>query len=182
MSMNIGELAALTGCQVVTIRYYEKTGLLAAPARSRSGYRLYTDRDVDRLRFIRHCRDHDIALSEIKILLDLQEAPDHDCSVVSELVDRHIRKVEERIESLLLLKEQLVRLRKRCPHGGPVASCGIMRGLTDRELCGCRAAGEGSAAFEAPEGPRAAAASPCTGPDGRDESPIASALHIQEAS
>ena len=137
MSMKIGELAARAKCQAVTVRYYEKEGLLARPVRSRSGYRLYTEADADRLMFIRHCRDHGMALAEIKALLKLREAPDSDCSAAGELVDRHIAEVEAQIRSLKRLKDHLVHLRKKCPHGGAVSACGILKGLTDRRVCGC---------------------------------------------
>ncbi|MDR1394807.1 MAG: MerR family transcriptional regulator, partial [Deltaproteobacteria bacterium] len=56
--IRIGELAALVGVQVVTIRYYEKEGLLEKPKRSPNGYRTYRRSDVERMRFIRHCREH----------------------------------------------------------------------------------------------------------------------------
>ena len=58
MKVKIGELAKMTGCQVVTIRYYEKEGLLKRPERTERNYRLYGDEDIARLRFIRHCRQH----------------------------------------------------------------------------------------------------------------------------
>jgi len=137
MNVKIGELAEMADCQVVTIRYYEKEGLLAKPARTLSGYRLYTEADVERLKFIRHCRDHGMALAEIKALLKLREAPDSDCSAAGELVDRHIAEVEAQIKSLKRLKAHLVHLRKKCPHGGAVSACGILKGLTDRRVCGC---------------------------------------------
>jgi Predicted transcriptional regulators len=142
MSMKIGELAARAKCQAVTVRYYEKEGLLARPVRSRSGYRLYTEADADRLMFIRHCRDHGMALAEIKALLALREAPDSDCSAAGELVDRHIQGLEQQIKSLERLKAQLIHLRKKCDHQGRAASCGILKGLTDRRLCGCLPADE----------------------------------------
>lgn len=148
MAVKIGELAELTGCRVVTIRYYEKEGLLAKPNRTQGGYRLYSPSDVERLSFIRHCRSHGMALEEIKALLKLQQTPDRDCSEVSELVDRHIDQVEEQIKSLKQLKEHLVRLRRKCPHGGVISSCGIIKGLSDHELCGCPLAQEANLAQE----------------------------------
>ena len=137
MAIKIGQLAKLTGCQVVTIRYYEKEGLLAPPSRTQSGYRLYSAKDVERLIFVRHCRSHGMALEEIKALLKLQQRPDGDCSEVSQLVERHIDQVEEQIQSLTKLKEHLVKLRGQCPHGGLVSSCGIIKGLAAHELCSC---------------------------------------------
>lgn len=138
MAVKIGELAKLADCQVVTIRYYEKEGLLAEPTRTSGGYRLYGQEDVERLKFIRHCRDHGMALADIKTLLSLRSAPGGDCTAVGQLVDRHIDEVERQIKSLELLKSQLVRLRNKCPSGGDMASCGILKSLTDRSVCGCR--------------------------------------------
>lgn len=137
MNVKIGELARLTNCQVVTIRYYEQQGLMDEPRRSPSGYRLYGLQDVQRLNFIRHCRAHGMALREIKELLRMRQTPDRDCSQVNELVDRHIEEVERRIDALKRLRSHLMNLRQKCPHGGSVASCGILRGLADRSECGC---------------------------------------------
>ena len=137
VDVKIGKLAELAGCQVVTIRYYEKEGLLAKPARSGAGYRLYAADDVERLKFIRHCRSHGMTLNEIKALLKMRETPDRDCSEVNELVDRHIAEIEDQIQSLKRLKDHLVQLRKKCPHGGIMSACGIMRGLNDQLECSC---------------------------------------------
>jgi len=137
MSVKIGELAKQADCQVVTIRYYEKEGLLEAPVRTEGGYRLYSEADVDRLKFIRHCREHGMSLADIKLLLGLREAPDRDCSAVGSLIDKHIADVDQQIHSLTKLKEQLVHLRGKCPHGGAISACGILKGLDDRSECGC---------------------------------------------
>ncbi|UQZ87999.1 Cd(II)/Pb(II)-responsive transcriptional regulator [Deltaproteobacteria bacterium Smac51] len=137
MNLKIGELAERAECQVVTVRYYEKEGLLKKPPRSEGGYRLYGEDDVERLKFIRHCRHHGMALDEVKELLQYRDAPDSDCAGVSELVDRHIDDVEAKIKSLNLLKKQLIRLRGKCPRNGAVAACGIMQGLDNPALCGC---------------------------------------------
>ena len=71
--MKIGELAKLTDCQVETIRYYEREGLLPEPARSEGNYRLYTQAHVERLTFIRNCRSLDMTLEEIRSLLNLRD-------------------------------------------------------------------------------------------------------------
>ncbi|MHB1247791.1 MAG: MerR family transcriptional regulator, partial [Sulfuriferula sp.] len=60
--IKIGELAKRTACQVETIRYYEREGLLSPPARSAGNFRLYGNAHVDRLHFIRHCRSLDMSL------------------------------------------------------------------------------------------------------------------------
>ena len=151
MGLTIGRLAALTDCRVVTIRYYEKEGLLRPPARSRAGYRLYAAEDVERLRFIRHCRRHGLVLADIRELLRLRESPGQDCARVGLLLDRQILEIEARLASLTSLKEHLQRLRGRCPRDeGSVGVCGILRGLADQAVCGCRAEAAGQADFEPP--------------------------------
>ena len=137
MRMKIGETARQAGCKVVTIRYYEQERLLPAPERSGGNYRLYSEEDIERLKFIRHCRKHDMRLDEIRKLLAYRDAPDQDCVWVSELLDAHVSNVNAQIESLLHLKSYLQDLRKRCSGGGSAATCGIMQGLNDIESCGC---------------------------------------------
>ncbi|WP_263139026.1 Cd(II)/Pb(II)-responsive transcriptional regulator [Pseudomonas sp. RIT-PI-AD] len=127
--MKIGELARLTHCQVETIRYYEREGLLAAPMRSEGNYRVYDDSHTERLTFIRNCRSLDMTLEEIRSLLALRDRPRQSCEAVNDLVDEHIEHVRARILSLQALQEQLVELRGRCNEGGPGEPCGILQRL-----------------------------------------------------
>ena len=99
--MKIGELAKLTDCQVETIRYYEREGLLPEPARSEGNYRLYTQAHVERLTFIRNCRSLDMTLEEIRSLLNLRDSPQDQCESVNALIDEHIHHVKARVDSLL---------------------------------------------------------------------------------
>ena len=137
--MHIGELAKATGCKVVTIRYYEKEGLLAYPERSEGNYRLYGRADLERLEFVMHCRKHGMSLGEIKELLAFRDRPHRDCTWVSTLLDTHIARVDARITSLEHLKTHLEQLRQRCAGGQDGDRCGIMRGLNDKQACcaGC---------------------------------------------
>lgn len=91
--MKIGELAKLTDTQVETIRYYEREGLLPAPARSDGNYRLYTQAHMERLSFIRNCRSLDMTLEEIRNLLNLRDSPQDQCESVNALIDEHIEHV-----------------------------------------------------------------------------------------
>ncbi|MEC9482773.1 MAG: Cd(II)/Pb(II)-responsive transcriptional regulator [Halomonas sp.] len=127
--MKIGELARHTGCQVETIRYYEREGLLPEPARSASNYRLYGAAHVERLTFIRHCRALDMALDEIRDLLSLRDHPERDCAAVNALIDEHIGHVEARLVQLASLREELVDLRARCRGEAETGACGILREL-----------------------------------------------------
>ena len=123
--MKIGELAKLTDAQVETIRYYEREGLLPAPARSDGNYRLYTQAHVERLTFIRNCRSLDMTLGEIRSLLHLRDSPQDQCESVNALIDEHIQHVNDRIASLQALQAQLLDVRQRCSEGSP-DHCGIL--------------------------------------------------------
>lgn len=132
MGIRIGELSRRTGCEVVTIRYYEKEHLLPAPARSEGNYRLYGEAHVERLQFIRHCRSLDMSLSEIRDLLQLREHPAQDCGQVNAMLDAHIRQTEEQIAALQQLKQHLLVLREKCGGVREMQACGILQGLVDR--------------------------------------------------
>ena len=134
MEIRIGDLAKRSGCEVVTIRYYEKEGLLPKPARSGGNFRLYGDAHIERLQFIRHCRSLDMTLSEIRALLGLRDNPTQDCGEVNVLLDNHIQQVEVRVEALLQLRQNLLALRGQCSGARPVQACGILLGLVN---CSC---------------------------------------------
>ncbi|MBX3145728.1 MAG: Cd(II)/Pb(II)-responsive transcriptional regulator [Gemmatimonadales bacterium] len=135
MMLQIGDLARRTGCQVETIRYYERQGLLPKPARSRGNYRVYGPDHLEQLAFIRHCRSLGMTLEEIATLLRYRSTPVGDCQRINSLVDAHIAEIETKIAQLTELRGQLVALREQCsgPTGGGQI-CGIMRGLTS---CQC---------------------------------------------
>ena len=133
MKMKIGELANISGCQVVTIRFYEKEGLLTEPERTESNYRLYDDKHIERLRFIRHCRRHGMSLSEIRELLVFMDNPNSGCAWINKLIETHIENVRAQIDSLTLLKEQLQLLLHKC--SGDEKSCGIIKSLNEMDGC-----------------------------------------------
>ena len=128
--MKIGELAKQSGCQVETIRYYEREGLLPIPARSAGNFRLYDLDHVERPMFIRHCRRLDMNLDEIRTLLKFRDTPSASCGEVNMLLDEHIHHVSQRIEELTGLQQQLKALRRLCRTTQRAESCGIMKGLS----------------------------------------------------
>jgi Cd(II)/Pb(II)-responsive transcriptional regulator len=127
--MKIGDLAKKAGCQVETVRYYEREGLLPVPARTEGNYRLYGSPHLERLVFIRNCRTLDMTLEEIQRLLALRDLPHESCAGINSLVDEHIEHVEARINSLLALRDQLTELRDRCNSPQESEDCGILRQL-----------------------------------------------------
>ena len=74
--MKIGELSKATGTNIETIRYYERIGLLSAPARTDANYRSYGPDHRSRLSFVRHSRELGFTIEEIRSLLDLSDHPD----------------------------------------------------------------------------------------------------------
>lgn len=123
--MRIGELAARAGCDVQTVRFYEREGLLEEPAREASGYRRYDERHLTRLNFVRQCRSLDIPLPEVRQLLDFAATPKQSCAQVNELLDEHIALVKARIQALKALERQLVALRQTC-DGNASRACAIL--------------------------------------------------------
>ena len=127
--MKIGALAEATGTPVETIRFYEREGLLPPPARADNNYRMYLPAHVERLAFIRQCRNLDMALDEIRALITLRESPAQDCGEINALLDEHIGHVAHRIRELRALEKDLKALRARCAAPHPLAECGILNGL-----------------------------------------------------
>ncbi len=128
--LKIGELAVAGGCQVETIRYYEREGLLAAPARSAGNYRLYDEADAERLTFIRHCRSLGMSLADVRRLLHFRDAPDENCNEVNLLLDTHIAQIGDRMNELANLQRQMRQLRSHCDQTQAAKHCGILQGLT----------------------------------------------------
>lgn len=139
--MRIGELSQTTGVDIETIRYYERIGLLPAPARSENGYRHYSDLALERLAFIRHCRVLDMPLAEIQRLLDFKDEPLGDCGDIDHLIDSQLDRVRARLQSMRTLEQQLAVLRSRCgARQHAQGECGILHELVAAahgEACAC---------------------------------------------
>ena len=129
LRLKIGELARRAGCPAETIRYYEREGLLAQPARTAGNYRVYSSTHMERLSFIRNCRSLDMTLDEIRQLLRVQELPQENCEAAHRLLDEHIAHVGTRIAELQRLERQLKALRRRCGPARMKAQCGILDDL-----------------------------------------------------
>lgn len=126
----IGQAASESGLSAASIRFYEKQGLLPPGLRSEASYRLYSEEDVHRLRFIRLCRALDMSLEEVRTLLDLDLRDSADCLRAQVTLDEHLRHVRERLEELRVLERDLLSIRGRCDGQGP--HCGIMQALHQR--------------------------------------------------
>jgi Cd(II)/Pb(II)-responsive transcriptional regulator len=127
--MKIGDLAQATLTPAATIRFYEREGLMPAPARSEANYRRYGPAQVQRLTLIRRCRDLDMNLHEVRALLAVWDEPAASCDEVNRLLDAHLAHVQARLRELRALQKELQALRQRCMNPQTAGACGILRGL-----------------------------------------------------
>jgi DNA-binding transcriptional MerR regulator len=74
-ALRIGDLANRTGTSAPTIRYYEQIGLLRRATRQSGNHRVYTRADVERLTFIRRCREFDFSIEQVRVLVSLLDDP-----------------------------------------------------------------------------------------------------------
>lgn len=108
----IGDLARQVGIDPRTIRYYEEAGIMPPPARLANGYRVYSEADATRLRFIRRARALDFALDDIGEILAFRERGEAPCLYVLRTIDRKIEEVGQRIADLERLRRDLVEVRQ----------------------------------------------------------------------
>ena len=132
--MKIGELSKATGTNIETIRYYERIGLLPAPARTDANYRSYGDAHRARMRFVRHSRELGFTIDEIRSLLDLSDHPERDCADADRIATAHLAQVEDKIAQLSTLREELARIVGRC-RGGLAGDCRVIEALGDHGQC-----------------------------------------------
>lgn len=124
-ALTIGKLAAATGTKVETVRYYERAGLIAPPARTDGNYRSYRPEDLERLCFIRRTRDLGFSLDEVRALLNLAAQRDRDCGTVDKLATHHLEEIDRKIADLTALRRELASAIASCA-GGTMADCRIL--------------------------------------------------------
>jgi MerR family mercuric resistance operon transcriptional regulator len=120
-----GALAARSGCNVETIRYYEHIGILPAPPRSQGGHRLYGHDLIKRLTFVRRGRELGFTLEEIRQLLRLVDGGNYTCAQIETLALQHARDIRKKIADLKKLKSVLEAMASHCT-GGEVPECPII--------------------------------------------------------
>lgn len=123
-----GELARRTGCNLETVRYYEKIGLLLAPPRDANLYRLYDEAHVRRLRFILRGRELGFAIEEIRGLLDLVDGGRQTCTEVKARTEHHLADVRAKIADLRRIERILADTSARC-SGDAAPDCPILDAL-----------------------------------------------------
>jgi Hg(II)-responsive transcriptional regulator len=123
------ELAAQAAVNPQTLRYYERRGLLPAPARSAGGYRTYPAEAVHRVRFIKRAQDLGFTLAEVESLLHLAEGGPDACDRVRAMAEEKIADLTRRIADLQALQAGLTRLVATCERPRAQRECPILHEL-----------------------------------------------------
>ena len=134
MGLRIGEVAERGGVNLQTIRYYEREKLLTEPPRLASGYRVYPDQTVRRVRFIKRAQEIGFTLAEIRELLAIRIDSGRDSAEVRALANAKINDIEEKIQTLHRIKEALGRITERCSGCGPASECPILGSIDSDEV------------------------------------------------
>jgi len=128
-SLTRGDLARATGCNIETIRYYEKTGLLPDPPRSAAGYRIYSATHATRLRFILRARELGFSMEDIRGLMGLDDGAAPTCAEVKERTKRHLADVRAKIADLRRIESVLAATASRC-SGAEVPNCPVLDAIS----------------------------------------------------
>ena len=127
-SITRGILAQRSGVNAETIRYYEKISLMRTPSRSEGGHRIYHTEDLQRLCFIRRCREMGFALDEIRGLLSLVDREQVSCERVKHIADVHLLDIRAKLADLRKMERTLRELSASC-SGTDVPDCPIIEAL-----------------------------------------------------
>lgn len=119
-SLLIGELARQSGVKTDTVRFYEREGLLASPARTAAGYRIYAPAALDRIRFIKRAQGLGFSLEKIRHILSLSGRGRETCECVINMAEASLIEIEAKLRELQTFRNalatNLVRWRKH-PRG-----------------------------------------------------------------
>jgi len=126
--MNIGEAAKASGVSAKMIRHYESVGLFPEAARSESGYRQYTDKEVHTLRFIRQSRELGFSVEQIRELLGLWQNRKRSSRQVKALAQAHIEELDQKLQELQAMRASLAHL-VHCCQGDDRPDCPIIETL-----------------------------------------------------
>jgi len=137
--MNIGQAAAASGVSAKMLRYYESIDLIPRAGRTEAGYRTYSERDVDTLRFIRRARDFGLPMERVKLLVGLWQDNTRPSREVKQIALTQVAELEARIAELTAMKDALADLARAC-HGDDRPDCPILRDMEGRTLSRAHAA------------------------------------------
>lgn len=126
--LRVSEVAKTFGVNPQTLYFYERTGVIPPPQRSEAGYRLFSEADVDRLRFIHRAKALGLTLDEIKEILALKEGQLLTCQVVQDRLAAKLNQIEYQIQQLQTLRAELQPLLEQCQAANPTNFCVVLDG------------------------------------------------------
>ena len=103
--------------------------MLSTPERTEGNYRLYGERALKELEFIKHCRSLDIPLTDVKRLMELKNKPEESCASVNKLIAQQLALVNNRMRELKALKAELQQMASLCTTENTIEACGIIKSL-----------------------------------------------------
>jgi DNA-binding transcriptional MerR regulator len=121
--LTVSKLAEQVGTSADTVRYYERIGLLAEAERSPSGYRLYGDEAVERLRFIKQAQRFGLRLEAIAELLDVRERGLCPCGHTRRMLEARVAELDEEMTSLAQLRADIASMIDDLPAGAAGTGC-----------------------------------------------------------
>jgi len=122
---SIGEVSQLSGAGIETIRYYEKIGLMPVSARNAGGHRVFDEKSMRRLFFIRKGRKIGFSQKEVRGLLNLVDDHNYSCGEVHDITLEHLKSVQTKIQDLQRLESALAEMLGQC-KGGNIPECPII--------------------------------------------------------
>lgn len=125
-SLTIKKVADQAGVGIETIRFYERKGLINKPARTLSGYRVFSKQDAKQVRFIKRAQELGFTLSEIKELLSLKKSTLSKRNDIYQKTHQKVQIISEKIESLQKIKNTLEQLLECCKGEGDISECPII--------------------------------------------------------
>ncbi len=111
--LTIGQISKITGLSRKSIRYYEKEKLIPKASRSLAGYRLYTPKVINRLKFIQKAKTIGFTLVEIRGILELSSSGKPCCNQVVSWTDKKLAQIDEQVKYLQQLKEKIIYYQKK---------------------------------------------------------------------
>ncbi|WCK52982.1 Hg(II)-responsive transcriptional regulator [Aneurinibacillus sp. Ricciae_BoGa-3] len=132
MQFRIGQLAKKSRVNKETIRYYERIGIIPEPARTDSGYRMYSEQAVDRLHFIKGTQELGFTLNEIDKLLGVLENDEAKCSDMKDFAIQKLEHIHRKIQDLKRVEKMLISLKQTCSKNKDIYECPIIEALMDK--------------------------------------------------
>lgn len=126
----VKEVAHRLGINPQTLYFYERIGLIPSLQRTKAGYRLFSEEDIERIAFITRAKSLGLTLEEIKEILTLKDGNSLTCQAVYHRLDQKVKTIQEQIQQLQILEKDLLILREKCKvnleNSAPKGQCIIL--------------------------------------------------------